>query len=310
MKPIRIAIIGFGKIAADQHVPAILANPRFELAATSSRSGAGPKPVFTDWRELIRSVEGLEAVAITTPPKPRYAIARACLEAGLHVLLEKPPTATLSEISDLACIAEARQRTLFATWHARHNPAVAQAGEALAGKRVASMDIRWHEDVRKWHPGQQWIWEAGGFGVFDPGINAFSIATRIFPGSLFVDRAELAIPEGAQTPIAAEIAFASPEVDGPLTCSLDWCRERDEEWTIAVRAADETEVLLSDGGARLAVNGEERAYEPHSGEYPDIYRGFVDLIDLGRSDVDVRPLQLVADCLLVGSRRSVAPIRS
>ena len=111
MKPIRIAIIGFGKIAADQHVPAILANPRLELAATSSRSGAGPKPVFTDWRELIRSVEGLEAVAITTPPKPRYAIARACLEAGLHVLLEKPPTATLSEISDLACIAEARQRT-------------------------------------------------------------------------------------------------------------------------------------------------------------------------------------------------------
>jgi D-galactose 1-dehydrogenase len=37
MKPIRIAIIGFGKIAAEQHVPAIEANPRFELAASSSR---------------------------------------------------------------------------------------------------------------------------------------------------------------------------------------------------------------------------------------------------------------------------------
>ena len=51
MKPIRIAILGFGKIAEDQHVPSIAANPRFELAAVSSRSGQGPEPVFADWRE-------------------------------------------------------------------------------------------------------------------------------------------------------------------------------------------------------------------------------------------------------------------
>ena len=38
MKPVRIGIIGFGKIAAEQHVPSIQANPRFELAASSSRS--------------------------------------------------------------------------------------------------------------------------------------------------------------------------------------------------------------------------------------------------------------------------------
>ena len=68
MRPIRIAILGYGKIAADQHVPAIRANPRFELVASSSRSGQGVERCFTDWRELIRSVDGLEAVAITTPP--------------------------------------------------------------------------------------------------------------------------------------------------------------------------------------------------------------------------------------------------
>ncbi|MGI8706395.1 MAG: Gfo/Idh/MocA family protein [Sphingomicrobium sp.] len=306
MKPIRIAIIGFGKIAADQHVPSIRDNPRFELAASSSRSGTGPEPVFTDWRELIRFVDGLEAVAITTPPEPRYAIARACLEAGLHVLLEKPPTATLGEVDDLACVAEAKQRTLFAAWHARHNSAVAAAGEALAGKRIASMEITWHEDVEKWHPGQKWIWKAGGFGVFDPGINAFSIATKIFPGSLFVEEAALSIPEGAQTPIAAEISFASPVADGPLTCSLDWRRRQGEEWTIAVRTADGSRILLSDGGARLSIGGKDHG-SSGPGEYPDIYRRFVDLIDLRRSDVDVRPLQVVADCLLVGSRQSVEP---
>jgi predicted dehydrogenase len=188
MRPIRIAILGFGKIAADQHVPSIEGNPRFELVASSSRSGQGVGRTFTDWRELIGSVEGLEAVAITTPPGPRYEIARACIEAGLHCLLEKPPTAGLSEIADLACLAEAAGVTLFTSWHAQHNAAVTAAAAALAGKRIESMEIHWHEDVRKWHPGQQWIWEPGGFGVFDPGINAFSIATRIFPGGLFVQR--------------------------------------------------------------------------------------------------------------------------
>ncbi|HET9811900.1 MAG TPA: Gfo/Idh/MocA family oxidoreductase [Sphingomicrobium sp.] len=306
MRPIRIAIIGFGKIATDQHLPSIEANPRLQIAASSSRSGKGPAPAFTDWRELIRSVEGLDAVAITTPPKPRYAIARECLEAGLHVLLEKPPCATLSEIEDLACLADARQRSLFATWHARHHPAVAAAAETLAGKRIESMAIRWHEDVRKWHPGQQWIWQAGGFGVFDPGINALSIATAIFPGSLFVDQAVLSYPEDAQTPIAAEIGFSSPAAEGDLDCSLDWRRSEGEEWTISVSTADGKTVELSEGGARLSIDGALRPTEG-PGEYPDIYRRFVDLIDLGRSEVDVRPLRLVADCLLVGRRETVEP---
>ena len=309
MTPIRIAIIGFGKIAEDQHVPSIEGNPRFALAASSSRSGKGPQPVFTDWRELIRETDALEAVAITTPPKPRYEIARACLEAGLDVLLEKPPAATLAEIEDLTCLAEAQQRTLYATWHARHNAAVDAAAKALAGKRIAAMEIKWHEDVRKWHPGQRWIWEAGGFGVFDPGINAFSIATKIFPGTLFVDEAELSFPEGAQTPIAAEVKFASPDAGGELTCSLDWRRSEGEEWTIRIRTADGSQILLTEGGSRLTIDGKSQE-TLGAGEYADIYRRFVDLIDERRSDVDVRPLRLVADCLLIGSRKSVAPAPS
>jgi predicted dehydrogenase len=77
MKPIRVAIIGYGKIAHDQHVPSIHGNPRFELVATSSRSGQGVAQIFTDWRELIHSVAGLQAVAVTTPPEPRLLVCTA-----------------------------------------------------------------------------------------------------------------------------------------------------------------------------------------------------------------------------------------
>ena len=304
MKPIKIAILGFGKIAADQHVPAIEGNSRLELVASSSRSGQGVAQTFTDWRELIRSVEGLEAVAITTPPEPRYEIARECMLAGLHCLLEKPPTTGLAEINDLACLAEAQQVSLMTTWHAQHHATVDAAAQALAGKRIASMEILWHEDVRKWHPGQQWIWQPGGFGVFDPGINAFSIATKIFPGSFFVRSAELSYPADAQTPIAADIVFASPQADGPLGASLDWRRSEGEEWTITITTTDGQSVRLENGGSRLTVDG--RASEDDGpGEYPDIYRQFVDLIDERKSLVDVAPLRLVADCLLVGSKKTV-----
>ena len=307
MKPIRIAIIGFGKIAADQHLPSIMANPRFELAATSSRSGQGPQPAFTDWRELLRSVEGLEAVAITTPPGPRYEIARECVKAGLHCLLEKPPTATLAEIDDLAALADAQQVSLYTTWHARHHAAVDAAAKALAGKRIASFEILWHEDVHKWHPGQQWIWEPGGFGVFDPGINALSIATKIFPGDLLVKSAELQVPNNAQTPIAADIVFSSPQADGPLSASLDWRRSEGEEWTITIQTSDGSTVRLEDGGSKLILNHEEQRGEG-PGEYPDIYRVFADLIDERRSLVDVAPFRLVADCLLVGRRTTVQAV--
>ena len=307
MRPIRIAIIGYGKIAEDQHVPSIEANDRFELVGTSSRSGQGVGQKFTDWRELIRTIEGLEAVAITTPPAPRYAIARECIEAGLHCLLEKPPTTGLAEIADLDCLAQAKSVTLFTTWHAQHHSTVEQAARALAGKRIRLMQIHWHEDVHKWHPGQQWIWQPGGFGVFDPGINAFSIATKIFPGGLFVESATLSIPENAQTAIAADVTFYSPEADGPLTASLDWRRTEGEEWTITVEATDGTSVRLEDGGARLILNGEASG-DDGVGEYPDIYRTFLDLIDQRRSLVDVTPLRLVADCLLVGGHSIVEAV--
>lgn len=309
MKPIRIAIIGFGKIAEDQHLPSISANPRFELVATSSRTGHGVEPIFEDWRELLRSVEGLEAVAITTPPSVRHEIASACIEAGLHVLMEKPPTSTLSEVEDLTCLAEAKGVTLFATWHSRHNPSVPIAAQALAGKRIAEMQIRWHEDVYKWHPGQTWIWDAGGFGVFDPGINALSIVTAIFPGSLFVRAAQLGVPANAETPVTAEIDFASDVADGPLHASLDFLRTEGEEWTIDIKTTDGLNIFLKEGGARLFIDGAEQDVSG-PGEYSDIYREFVDLIDQRRSSVDVRPLRLVADSYLVACRTTVEPVTS
>jgi predicted dehydrogenase len=261
---------------------------------------------FRSVEEMLAVGAGVDAVAVCTPPSVRYDIARTCLEAGLHTLLEKPPGVTLGECEELARVAAKRGVTLFTTWHAQYNPAVEAAAERLKGRRVARMRISWREDVRKWHPGQQWIWDPGGFGVFDPGINALSIATRIFPGALIVREAELFFPENRQTPIAANLRFASPAADAELTAEFDWRYTDGEAWSIEVETADGERVMLLDGGSRLVVNGEEVAAPGH-GEYPGIYAHFAELLESGTSHVDLAPLRLSADAFLLGRRSFVEP---
>lgn len=301
---IRIAIIGYGKIARDQHVPSIDADPRFELVAVSTRSGDPGigVPSFTEPRELFEAMAGkLDAVAICTPPSVRHAIARDALEAGLAVLLEKPPAATLGEIEDLERLARTLGRGLYAGWHSQHAAAVPRAAELLAGANVSSFHISWLEDVRKWHPGQEWIWEPSGFGVFDPGINALSIATRILPMPLFVREARLLIPSNKQAPIAAELIFAG---EG-MSARLDWRYTEGEQWTIRIET-DAGAVELLDGGARLRVDGAEQEIETR-GEYPSIYDRFAALVQEEAVDVDREPLRIVADAFLVARRELIEP---
>jgi len=305
--PIRIAIVGYGKIAKDQHVPSIAADPRFVLAAVvSPRAPADAGvPVFPSTEAMLDAMAGeLDAVAVCTPPTVRLAVAKAAFAAGLDVLLEKPPAATLGEIEEIERLGREAGRTLFTAWHSQHAAAVAGARAALAGKRVRALRIDWHEDVRKWHPGQEWIWAPGGFGVFDPGINALSIATRILPSRLFVREAMLSFPENKQTPIAARIAFEGEA--GKFGADLDWRYTEGERWTIRVETEDGTALELLDGGARMTLDGEAQRVEG-AGEYPSLYARFAELVEARQSDVDREPLRIVADAFLVGRREIVEP---
>ena len=195
MTAIRVAIVGLGKIARDQHVPAIAETAGIELAAIASRNASiDGIEHFATLDELLDGRPDIHAVALCTPPQVRHAQAAAALKAGKHVLLEKPPGATVSELTPLVAVARQTGRTLFATWHSRFAPAVEPARAFLADRQIRSVVVEWKEDVKVWHPGQAWIWEPGGLGVFDPGINALSILTRILPRTFFLREAELSFP--------------------------------------------------------------------------------------------------------------------
>jgi D-galactose 1-dehydrogenase len=88
MNPLRIAIIGFGKIARDQHVPAIAATPGAVLAAIADPNvSLVGMPHFTTLDELLRSGPPVDAVAVCTPPQVRRDQAAMALAAGKHVML-------------------------------------------------------------------------------------------------------------------------------------------------------------------------------------------------------------------------------
>lgn len=302
--PITLGIVGFGKIARDQHVPAIRADRRFSLhSIADTNTAAGPVPTYASVEALLAPDDAPAAVAVCTPPRARYAVARHALERGRHVLLEKPPAATLAELEDLRDVAAGAGVTLFCAWHSQFAPAVEPAREWLARRTLRQVRITWREDVRVWHPGQRWLWEPGGFGVFDPGINALSVAARILPKRLFVRDALLAFPENCATPIAADLAMA--DVDGtPIAASFDFLQTGPQTWNIEVET-DAGVLLLSRGGAGLAIDGRDFKLGP-SEEYPALYAHFAELIAAARSDADPVPLELVADALLLGRRR-VAP---
>ncbi|GGI22184.1 Gfo/Idh/MocA family protein [Bradyrhizobium guangdongense] len=305
MTELRIAIVGFGKIARDQHVGAIAATSGAMLAAIASRNASLPGlPHFATIEELLERGPPIDAVSLCTPPQVRREQAAAALAAGKHVMLEKPPGIGVAELDPLIAMATEAKRTLFATWHSRHAPAVEPAREWLAVRRIKAVHINWQEDVRVWHPGQAWIWEPGGLGVFDPGINALSILTRILPKPVFVTAAELAFPANCQSPIAANLTLT--DIDGlPVTAEFDFRQTGPQSWDI-VAETDQGRMTLSRGGRIMEIDGKVVAEAPDH-EYRELYGHFVKLAATGERDVDLAPLRLVADAFLLGKRNIVEP---
>ncbi|NUZ08447.1 Gfo/Idh/MocA family protein [Piscinibacter koreensis] len=309
MASIRIGLVGVGKIVRDQHQPVIAANSDFELVATASPHSSLPGIAsFRTLGELLSQGPEVDAVAVTSVSAVRDDIAREALAAGKAVFLEKRPCTTLSALDDLVATARSGKLALFASWHSRFAMQVEAARVWLARHPPERLEIEWREDVRCWHSSEDWIWERGGPGVFDPSVNAFSLLTHIAPTRIFLNEAELFVPANRQTPIAATLDMAD-HAGMPVTATLDWRAEDSQTWEIRARTQDGL-LRLFDGGARLEIAGQALPDTEVGGkyfEYTGLYRRFAELVHARVLDVDERPLRLAADAFLIGRRTPVDP---
>lgn len=126
MSLVKVAVIGAGHLG-QYHAAKYAQAPGVQLVgiadllpdraqALAQRHGC---QAFADFRALLPQVE---AVSIAVPAAQHYAIGKACLQAGLHVLMEKPITTTLEEADRLLALARARRRVLQVGHVERFNP--------------------------------------------------------------------------------------------------------------------------------------------------------------------------------------------
>jgi predicted dehydrogenase len=156
----RVGLIGGGGIAQAVHIPGWKNLPETEIVgvadvseatARKAATAAGAQQVFTDYRELLKL--DLDAVDICTPNKVHTPAALAALNAGKHVLCEKPLAVTTAEVREMGELADKRKLVLMTAQHQRFTQtAVAAKSWVDAGNLGETYHARVRAMRRAWLP--------------------------------------------------------------------------------------------------------------------------------------------------------------
>ena len=147
-RPVRVGVIGVGSLG--QHHARVYAEaPEADLVGVVDANAGRAQDIavkhhcqaFTHFRELFGRVD---AVSVAVPTLLHHGIVRECLQAGVHVLVEKPMTATSAEAEDLVGIAAARKLILQVGHIERFNSALRASLGAIKAPRLI--------DCRRWAP--------------------------------------------------------------------------------------------------------------------------------------------------------------
>ncbi len=135
----RIAVIGTGWWATDYHLPGLRSHPDAEVTAICD-----PDPVrlgkaaeayevsktYADYHELLAQEE-LDGAIVATPHATHFAIARDCLERGLHLLVEKPMTLYARDAAELARLAQEKGKALLVCYPYQYTPQALRARQVI-----------------------------------------------------------------------------------------------------------------------------------------------------------------------------------
>ena len=137
--PVRLALVGCGRIAQVAHLPAVEKAEGVELVAVSDPSGAVARSVarrrgvaaYTD-QGSVWADASVEAVIVAAPDRFHHRLATEALAAGRHVLVEKPLASTVAQAEDLVGLVDRTGLTLQVGAMKRHDQGVRYAGRFIA----------------------------------------------------------------------------------------------------------------------------------------------------------------------------------
>ena len=175
-KPLRHLMIGVGAIVIGAHRPAWdLDTFKMEAMCDIDPERARPRveemgaPFYQDYRQMLLEVPGDVAV-ITTPHYLHAQIAIECLQAGCHVLVEKPMALSVAEADRMIAASEATGKKLAVNFQHRHRPEVRAAKRLIQEGKLGriqrmTMVIPWPRSARYYRLATwrgTWRGEGGG----------------------------------------------------------------------------------------------------------------------------------------------------
>lgn len=331
-------IVGYGEIARKAHTTALLGRSAGDcriVAIVDTRDveilhippDLSHIPIYKTLARAVRNHPEINVASICTPPLATMDLAYEAVETfGLHVLLEKPPGdyTRLPKLQELATHRD-NPLTVFTANHSTAPPGLPHilewiqtmhANNNSEDSGIAHIYVEWKEDVRKWHPNQEWVTTRQGMGVLDMAFNPISLLVKVLPSAvpLVLEEAALVRPSNWESPIAGTIKMRSGNI--LIHAAFDWryqanYDEPEEVWTMTFTAhsnkweddnAPVRVMRIQDGGAQVYINDKRVTTEPTAEysigpEYVNLYETFVQLMNIKACYVDTTTPRLIEEIL-------------
>jgi len=254
---IRLGMVGGGsgafiggvhRIAArlDDHyrlVAGALSSTPEKALASGQELGLDPDRTYGSWEEMAEKEaareDGIEAVAVVTPNHMHFAPAKAFLEKGIHVICDKPMTATLDEAKTLKTIADKADALFILTHNYTGYPMIRQARAMIANGDLGPLRLIQAEYVQDWltepverEGSKQAEWRtdpkrsgAGG-AIGDIGTHAFNLLSFVSGAKLQSLAADLdSFVEGRQLDDNAHMMLRFEEKAGVKAKGMLWASQ-------------------------------------------------------------------------------------
>lgn len=345
-KPIRTAVAGFGLSGSVFHAPFIASNPAYELAVISTSDVARkakaneryPQAKIVDTpQDILALADELDLIVLGTPPATHFPLAKAALEAGLDVVVDKPFVVHSAQGEELIRLATKAGRVLTVYQNRRWD------GDALTVKKLLDAGTlgtvtRFESGMERWAPEIAKAWKAGataddGGGVlFDLGAHVLDLAVRFF-GPAEVTYAEITArrpQENADDDVFIALRHESGVVSH-VTLNLSSHLHGPRFRVLGTKGAfvkfgvDPQEPFVVGGGlptdaeygveppenyGTLEADGQRSTIPTERGAYPEFYRILAEKIDDGGTasalPAPVDPADSVAVLKLIEQARALA----
>jgi predicted dehydrogenase len=218
MRPLRIGLVGAARIAPHGIIDPVRAEPRSALVAVAARD-ADRAAAFAVTHDIARSYGDygalfadpeIDLVYIATPPANHAELATLALDAGKHVLVEKPFSLTSAEARSVLAVARRKGLRVVEAMHAIHHPLFHRvAGLISAGTIGPVRDIAARFDITLDNPDDfRWHGRLGGGALMDLGVYPLALVRRLRGEDFVVDQATPVLRGDTDESFEAHLTYA------------------------------------------------------------------------------------------------------